>query len=68
MSTLIDIGALKPHFESTFGDPGVLREWFGQLDMYSMTVTLSGNAQLPAPGVPQPDVMAADLIALAQRL
>jgi 2-haloacid dehalogenase len=39
--TLIDIDALKPYFASTFGDAGVLREWFGQLVMYSMTVTLS---------------------------
>jgi 2-haloacid dehalogenase len=41
--TLIDIGALEPHFDHIFGDPGVLREWFGQLITYSMTVTLSGR-------------------------
>ncbi len=40
--TLIDIGSLEPHFERMFGDRRVLREWFGQLVMYSMTVTLSG--------------------------
>jgi 2-haloacid dehalogenase len=40
--TLIDIGSLEPHFARIFGDPGVLREWFNQLVMYSMTVTLSG--------------------------
>ncbi len=40
--TLIDIGSLEPHFEWMFGDRRVLREWFGQLVMYSMTVTLSG--------------------------
>ena len=39
--TLIDIEALAPQFERMFGDPRVLREWFGQLVMYSMTVTLS---------------------------
>ena len=39
--TLIDIGSLEPHFERMFGDRQVLREWFGQLVMYSMTVTLS---------------------------
>ena len=41
--TLIDIGALAPHFERIFGDRHVLREWFGQLVMYSMAITLSGN-------------------------
>ncbi len=39
--TLIDIESLGPHFERIFGDAGVLREWFGQLVMYSMAVTLS---------------------------
>lgn len=41
--TLIDIDALQPHFERIFGDSSVLREWFGQLVMYSMTVTLAGR-------------------------
>jgi 2-haloacid dehalogenase len=41
--TLIDIVALAPYFERIFGDRHVLREWFGQLVMYSMAVTLSGN-------------------------
>jgi 2-haloacid dehalogenase len=41
--TLIDITALEPYFERIFGDRDVLREWFGQLVMYSMAVTLSGN-------------------------
>jgi 2-haloacid dehalogenase len=40
--TLIDIESMKPHFERIFGVPGVLREWFGQLVTYSMTITLSG--------------------------
>ena len=39
--TLID--AMTPLFEQIFGDPRVLRAWFGQLVMYSMTATLSGN-------------------------
>ena len=39
--TLIDIESLEPHFERIFGDGRVLREWFGQLVMYSMAVTLS---------------------------
>ena len=41
--TLIDIVSLEPHFERMFGDRHVLREWFGQLVMYSMAVTLSDN-------------------------
>ncbi len=40
--TLIDIEALGPLFERVFGDGRVLREWFGQLLLYSMTTTLSG--------------------------
>jgi 2-haloacid dehalogenase len=40
--TLIDIEVMNPLFERVFGDRRVLREWFGQLVLYSMTVTLSG--------------------------
>jgi 2-haloacid dehalogenase len=40
--TLIDIEALNPLFERVLGDRRVLREWFGQLVLYSMTTTLSG--------------------------
>lgn len=40
--TLIDIEALSPHFERVFGDGRVLREWFGQLVLYSMATALSG--------------------------
>lgn len=39
--TLIDIDSIAPLFGDLFGDPRVLREWFGQLVMYSMTATLS---------------------------
>ncbi|WP_205633305.1 haloacid dehalogenase type II [Mycobacteroides immunogenum] len=39
--TLIDIESLNPYFARVFGDSGVLREWFGQLVTYSMTVTLA---------------------------
>ena len=39
--TLIDIDSIAPLFGEMFGDPKVLREWFGQLVMYSMTATLS---------------------------
>jgi 2-haloacid dehalogenase len=41
--TLIDIESMKPLFQCVFGDDCVLREWFGQLIMYSMTLTLSGQ-------------------------
>jgi 2-haloacid dehalogenase len=40
--TLIDIEALAPLFEQIFGDARLMREWFGQLVMYSMTTALSG--------------------------
>lgn len=41
--TLIDIDSMAPLFEHIFGDRRFLREWFGQLVMYSMTATLSGT-------------------------
>ena len=40
--TPIDIESMKPLFKRVFGDECVLREWFGQLILYSMTLTLSG--------------------------
>ena len=40
--TLIDIDAMAPLFEQIFGDARTMREWFGQLVMYSMTTALSG--------------------------
>jgi 2-haloacid dehalogenase len=40
--TLIDIESLTPLFEQLFGDPHAMREWFGQLVMYSMTTAASG--------------------------
>ena len=40
--TLLDIESMSPLFERIFGDRRVLREWFGHLVMYSMTITLSG--------------------------
>lgn len=41
--TLIDIDSLQPYFGGVFGDPLVLREWFGQLVTYSMATTLAGR-------------------------
>jgi 2-haloacid dehalogenase len=40
--TLIDIDALSGLFDDLFGQPGVVREWFGQLVTYSMTATMAG--------------------------
>jgi 2-haloalkanoic acid dehalogenase type II len=39
--TLLDITALEPVFAKIFGGGGMVREWFGQLVTYSMTLTLS---------------------------
>ena len=41
--TLIDIESITPVFERIFSDPAAMREWFNQLVMYSMTVTLAGH-------------------------
>lgn len=40
--TLLDIESIMPLFARVFGDGQVLREWFGQLVLYSGVVTLSG--------------------------
>lgn len=40
--TLLDLDALAPHFGRMFGDAAALRTWFGEMVMYSMTLTLSG--------------------------
>jgi 2-haloacid dehalogenase len=40
--TLLDIEFLAPLFQRVFGDRRVLREWFGQLILYSNAITLSG--------------------------
>ena len=40
--TLLDIEFLAPLFQRLFGDRKVLREWFGQLILYSEAITLSG--------------------------
>ncbi|OBF03932.1 haloacid dehalogenase, type II [Mycobacterium sp. ACS4054] len=41
--TLVDIESLSPLFGEVFGDQRVLREWFAQLVMYSMSVTLANS-------------------------
>src|SRR5262249_7962922 len=40
--TLLDIEFIAPLFQRLFGDSKVLREWFGQLILYSEAITLSG--------------------------
>ncbi|OBH31019.1 haloacid dehalogenase, type II [Mycobacterium sp. E342] len=41
--TLVDIDSLATLFTELFGDERVLREWFAQLVMYSMSATLADN-------------------------
>ena len=43
--TLLDIEFLAPVFQRVFGDPRMVREWFGQLILYSNAITLSGPYQ-----------------------
>jgi 2-haloacid dehalogenase len=40
--TLLDLGALDPHFERVFGDPGVRRAWFLQLLQSALVATVTG--------------------------
>ncbi len=41
--TLLDIESVGPVFADLFGDRRVLREWFAQLLLYSMTATLADS-------------------------
>jgi 2-haloacid dehalogenase len=41
--TLLDIESIAPLFGELFGDERMLREWFAQLVMYSMSITLADN-------------------------
>ena len=40
--TLLDIEFIAPLFQRLFGDRKVMREWFGQLILYSEAIALSG--------------------------
>jgi Dynamin family len=40
--TLLDVGALEPHFKQAFGDGRVLHEWFANVLLYSEVATLAG--------------------------
>jgi 2-haloacid dehalogenase len=39
--TLLDLGALDPHFERIFGDAGLRRAWFGQLLQSALVATVT---------------------------
>lgn len=47
--TLIDIESLAPLFADLFGDERMLREWFAQLIMYSMGITLADTGHVTFP-------------------
>lgn len=58
--TMLDVGALAPHFERAFGDRRVLGEWFANVLLYSNVVTLAGPyAQFGAVGGAALDMTAA---------
>jgi len=40
--TLLDVGALEPHFKEIFGEGRVLQDWFGTVLLYSEVATLAG--------------------------
>ena len=40
--TLLDLGALDPHFEQAFGDAAVRRAWFSQLLQSAFVATITG--------------------------
>jgi 2-haloacid dehalogenase len=40
--TLLDLGALDPHFERAFGDAAVRRAWFSQLLQSAFLATITG--------------------------
>jgi 2-haloacid dehalogenase len=44
--TLLDLSALAPDFEAVFGDATVLNEWFNQVILHAMGLTLA-NAYRP---------------------
>jgi len=40
--TMLDLGALAPHFARVFGRADVLQEWFSSVLLYSNVVTVAG--------------------------
>ena len=49
IETMLDTGALEPHFERVFGEARVLQEWFSQLLLYSEVATLAGPTLISKP-------------------
>jgi hypothetical protein len=45
--TLLDVGALEPHFKQTFRDGRVLQEWFANVLLYSEVATLPARPAHP---------------------
>jgi 2-haloacid dehalogenase len=43
--TLLDLGALDPHFARIFGDPSVRRTWFSLVLRNALTLTITGDYQ-----------------------
>jgi 2-haloacid dehalogenase len=41
--TLLDLAALRPHFQALFGDESVLQAWFGELLRGSLVATVTGR-------------------------
>jgi 2-haloacid dehalogenase len=39
--TLLDLAALKPHFQRLFGEEAALKEWFSLMLQYSLVVTIT---------------------------
>jgi hypothetical protein len=56
--TLLDLGALDPHFERVFGDAAVRREWFATMLQSALLLTVTGPVlrfRLALPGRPRTD-------------
>lgn len=58
--TMLDVGALAPHFARAFGSSAVLQEWFSNVLLYSNVVTVAGPyADFAAVGGAALDMVAA---------
>jgi 2-haloacid dehalogenase len=44
-ATLLDLSPLGPHFETWFGSPQVMSEWFGQMLRHSLVATITRTYQ-----------------------
>ena len=43
--TLLDLGALDPHFQRAFGDEGVRQQWFAQFIQNAFVATINERYQ-----------------------